>query len=61
MNKLSKEAFNRMDGLTNLKAMEKFNNAIITIGKDLYADGFEVADIIEYFKIMVGIAASHID
>jgi hypothetical protein len=40
----------RIDGLVNLNLLEDFKKTVTVMTLDLYAEGFEVAEIVEYLR-----------
>ena len=49
--KLSKEAYNRLDGLTPINHLADFNHAIDEITSSLYEEGFDIEDIYAWLKL----------
>jgi len=47
---MSRDNFRYMDGLTNIKAMETFLATASAIAEDLFEEGFDLPDIIEYLS-----------
>ena len=41
----------RIDGLVNLNLLEDFKKTVTVMTLDLYAEGFEAAEIVEYLRI----------
>ena len=42
----------RIDGLVNLNLLEDFKKTVTVMTLDLYAEGFEAAEIVEYLRII---------
>jgi hypothetical protein len=42
----------RIDGLVNLNLLEDFKKTVTVMTLDLYAEGFESAEIVEYLRII---------
>lgn len=40
----------RIDGLVNLNLLEDFKKTVTVMTLDLYAEGFEAAEIVEYLR-----------
>jgi hypothetical protein len=45
------ETMERIDGLVNLNLLEDFKKTVTVMTLDLYAEGFEAAEIVEYLRI----------
>jgi hypothetical protein len=50
---ISQEAFERMEGLTSIKDTNTLVNVLARLSKDLFKEGFEKDEIIEYFQKVV--------
>jgi hypothetical protein len=50
---ISQEAFERIEGLTSIKDTNLLVNALARLSKDLFEEGFEKEEIIEYFQKVV--------
>ena len=47
---ISREVFERMEGLTSIKDTNLLVNVLARLSKDLFKEGFEKEEIIEYFQ-----------
>jgi len=50
---ISQEAFERMEGLTSIKDTNTLVNVLARLSKDLFKEGFEKDEIIEYFQKVI--------
>lgn len=50
---ISQEAFERIEGLTSIKDTNLLVNALARLSKDLFEEGFEKEEIIEYFQKVI--------
>jgi hypothetical protein len=50
---ITREFFERMEGLTSIKDTNLLVNALARLSKDLFKEGFEKDEIIEYFQKVV--------
>jgi energy-converting hydrogenase A subunit M len=50
---MRQENFERMEGLTSIKDTNLLVNALARLSKDLFEEGFEKDEIIEYFQKVV--------
>jgi hypothetical protein len=50
---ISREVFERMEGLTSIKDTNLLVNALARLSKDLFEEGFEKEEIIEYFQKVI--------
>ena len=50
---MRQEYFERMEGLTSIKDTNTLVNVLARLSKDLFKEGFEKDEIIEYFKKVV--------
>ena len=50
---VTREFFERMEGLTSIKDTNLLVNALARLSKDLFKEGFEKDEIIEYFQKVV--------
>jgi len=50
---ISQEAFERMEDLTSIKDTNTLVNVLARLSKDLFKEGFEKDEIIEYFQKVV--------
>ena len=50
---ITREFFERMEGLTSIKDTNTLVNVLARLSKDLFKEGFEKDEIIEYFQKVV--------
>mgnify|MGYP007072252919 CR=1 FL=1 len=54
LNEISRDTYDRMEGLANQRELNELKDLIMILGGEWANEGFENEDIVDYFEVLVG-------